>query len=220
MNSVLQSCQFVLETLKGIILRVRDGVRTNCHQPGDVSKAAAGRFLRAIRLIEAYLRRVLLTMALQLEPSLVDTSKEPGRPKEKRRTITAPLPRFVVLDDHYAPLDEDRLAALTAELGSRHTDSTPDKPVRIDSLCRRLERLAMIAQDPLTRARRLAFHLARYRPGPILAPDRNVQLPRAWGTEAGSTFDAMGYAILRDSKSRPPPLPPPKRHGPSIIVLG
>jgi len=82
-------------------------------------------------------------------------------------------------------------------------------------LLARLAALKKLVDAPEARARRLAFHLARRRPGPVLAP---VFAGRSRGqpftTETSAVFEALPTAIIAASRSRPPPLGPRPRAGP------
>ena len=68
MHPVLQSCHLLLRIVCGFIAGVRYSGCGNSQASDFVaSKAAAQRLVAGLRLAEAYLRRVLLIMALELE---------------------------------------------------------------------------------------------------------------------------------------------------------
>ena len=76
-------------------------------------------------------------------------------------------------------------------------------------LLARLFELCRLIEDPQARARRLAFHLARRRPGPLLAPDlATSRMPARFGTEISALYAGFASAIARLSQARPPPLGP------------
>jgi len=92
-------------------------------------------------------------------------------------------------------------------------------PVPTRALLERLARLRLIAEAPGPRARRLAFHMARTRPSVMLPPRHGVGVPNRWGVEASALYTAMGQGIVTASRSRPPPLPPPRVPRPIITLL-
>ena len=233
MDPVLQSCQFIIRIVRDLIAGVRYSGLTGGSQASSfvASKAAAQRLVAGLRLAEAYLRRVLLIMALELEPTLVDVPQPLGRPRNcvTKPKAVATRAVFKVFQNVCAipdgVLTKMRQGDFSGTL-ALHDHAQP-KPVFIGRLQARLDNLAKISGDPLPRARRLAFHLARKRPGPMFEPDRHVRpsnslgrLRRLWNTETSATFDAMGMDIRTKSRARPPPLPPRRRYGPSILVLG
>lgn len=227
MHPVLVSFRLYMRLVRDLISGVRARGRDVCAQSGaggcwpDAARRGAARLLAAgVRLAEACVRRLLLMMALELEPTLVDDPKPMRRPHGRRSLARGP--RFQVLPAPCGPMSSavwDRLAH-----GRRADGRRAPGPVHVGRLQQRLDLVAMIAADPLARARRLAFHLARRRPGLILAPDRHLRPPaalrRIWGAEVSASFSAMGFGILERSRSRPPPLPPPRRYGPSITIFG
>ena len=258
MNPVLQSCQLVLRLVCDLIAGVRLlGCTDGRSQASDFvhTKAATQRLKVALRLVEAYLRRVLLVMALALEPTLIDTPQKLARSKDgpsdgpsdgpnngpsdassactfagqlerKSRATGAPFQVFV----NVPALPEEILAKLRqGDFGApvAPQERAPLDPIFIGRFKTRLDTLAKIAADPLPHARRLAFYLARTRPGPMLEPDRHLRvssslgpLRKLWRTETSATFDAMGMQIRPKSRARPPPLPPHRRHPPPYLAVG
>jgi hypothetical protein len=221
MHPALKSALFVLQVLDGMILRVRASMGSGGVWPPMASRSLYRTFKRGLRLVEAYLRRVLLVMALRIEPTLVDRSKAVERRKERVRKWRARQPRFVVLDSRYRPLGNPELRRFdeVARLKREEPWRKAPKTVSMRGLYRRLDYLAKIAAAPMPRAQRLAFYLARRRHGPFVAPDAGLRLPGIYGTEASATFQMLGYLTWDESRKRPPPLPPPKRYGPSVTVL-
>jgi hypothetical protein len=73
MNPVLESSQFVLRLVRDFIACVHyaacgaGSLQASGFAP---SRAAAQRLVAGLRLAEAFLRRVLILMALELEPTL------------------------------------------------------------------------------------------------------------------------------------------------------
>jgi hypothetical protein len=222
MHPVLSSCRIFLQPLGDLIAGVRLLDGAGGMRPALAAKAVAARMAAGLRVIEAYLRRVLIVLALALEPTLVDIQKPLRRPHGRR--MKARSFHFVVLDSGACGLSEGWLEALEARRSHRHkAPLTGRTPVAMGHFYRRLDLLAAIAADPLARARRLAFRLALSRPGPILPPDRDMPPPRLlrrlWGTQTSTTFSLMGHEILARSRARPPEMTPIRRHGPSLLVL-
>ena len=246
MNPVLQSCQLVLRLVCDLIAGVRLlGCTNGRSQASDfvTTKAATQSLKAALRLVEAYLRRVLLVMALDLEPTLVDTPQTfprsndgpndspsactpAGQLERKSRATGAPFQVFVKVSD----LPEDVLTKMrqgdfNAQIAPENRK--PSDPIFIGQFKSRLDNLAKIAADPLPHARRLAFYLARTRPGPMFEPDRHLRvssslgpLRKLWRTETSAIFDAMGMQIRTKSRARPPPLPPHRRRPPPYLDAG
>jgi hypothetical protein len=218
MHPVLSSCRVFLTVLRDLIAGVR--AKAGVARPAFASQAVTRQVAAGLRLVEAYLRRVLIVMALEIEPSLVDAAAQDDsgplpRPDGRKRASSSA--GFRVLDDGRLPLRED----WHLEVRDWHRPTAASRaPMAMGRLYRRLDQLAAIAADPLRRARRLAFHLARCRPGLILAPDIEMRPPLTWRPEAALGFNALAHEIINRSRNRPPPLPPPRRHGPSVIVLG
>jgi hypothetical protein len=219
MQPVPKSSQWPLKLLLEMIARVPECFGALTPWPSVVSRRMARQFLRAVRDAEAFLRRLLLVLALEIEPTLVDTSKAVRRATKRVRKWRPRVARFVVLDERDRPDEPARLAALCAARPAPGVRRQPRGPVPMARLYRRLDRLTAIAADPMRRARRLAFWLARYRPDWILTTDPQLRLPGRYGTEITMTFDAIGYQLFEKSKRRPPPMGPPARWGPSITVL-
>jgi hypothetical protein len=222
MHPVLHSCQWFLRVLADLLDAVYPNAMTGAAAgtvwPAFASKAVAARFRRGLRIAEAYLRRVLLLMALEMEPMLVDPRTPLGRPKARR--WSAPSVRLTVLNERVGAVTPAVLEAFErAGEARRHRPLTGREPVKMAPLYRRLDFLRQVAQNPLGRARRLALNLARRRPGPILAPDLDLRLPQRWGTEVSMSFGLLRYKIIETSRSRPPPQPPLQRHWPTVRLL-
>jgi hypothetical protein len=233
MHPVLKSCDGLLRALVALIDMVRSGVGigggfgrgSDSIWPAFVSRAVAQRYRAALRVVEAYLRRLLLVMALELEHTVVDTRQPLKRGRNRNRKWHAPSLRLVVFNAGRYDLTDQARAAFEAaadrKLDSRHRlrPAPPPKPVRMAPLYRRLDWLAKIAAHPLPTASRLAFNLARRRIGFVLPPDPKFRLPQRYGTETSMLFDSMYYSIMEQTRKRPPPQPPPQRFGPSVTIF-
>jgi hypothetical protein len=211
MHPVITSCQLFLTVLRDLITHLR--------WTANAARSAtqARKFKQGLRLVEAYLRRVLIVMALELEPTLVEPQTPMKRPhgrKVKTKSIS-----FRIFDDGCTTAQLEAMEAVFAEQKWTQTKKAP-KPVVTSKLHHRLEYLAKIAANPLSRAKMLAMHLARSRHGVLLAPDIDLRPPQNWMRTASMSFTTLGYEITEKSRTRPPPLPPPRRYGPSVLVLG
>lgn len=214
MDPILVSCRLFLDGLRQLIdaVRGRDGLWPQC--PAFAPKAVALRLGAGVRLVEAYLRRVLLLLALEMEPGLRDVARPMARPHGRPGPVR--LQAFTVLDRGSIAFPDEGVSRVL-RTAARQTSSP--HPVALGRLYRRLDQLAAIAADPLGRARRLAFHLARSRPGPILAPDPALRPGLRWGTQTATTFNLMSHAIVTASRARPPPLAPRRTHWPTVTSL-
>jgi len=181
--------------------------------PDRVSRAAAARLRAGIAALESWLRRVLILMALQIEPDLV-----PPRPyaKTRRPRRLGPLrPRFRV----FLPGAPPDLAA-RERLRKAGRRAGPGGRVWTGPLLARLAALRALVEAPEARARRLAWHLARRRPGRLTPPAyRGPASGRLFGTETGALHDGLYQAICERSRARPPPLGPAARLGPRLRQL-
>ncbi|MEL6387759.1 MAG: hypothetical protein AAFR00_10435, partial [Pseudomonadota bacterium] len=84
----------------------------------------------------------------------------------------------------------------------------------------RLAALKALVDAPARRARRLAFYLARRRPGLLLAPVyRGPASGRVLGRDPAAVFEGMAAAITERSRARPPPLGPAPHPGPRLRWL-
>jgi hypothetical protein len=221
MHAVLISCRFLLATLGAMLDRVRARDDLYLHWPAFASQAVAKRLATGLRHVEAYLRRVLMVMALELEPTLVDVQRPVGR--SQRRNAKAKdkvAPHFCILPKELPPSYAVLQAFEKRKEGRVGQGIRNPQPVEMARLYERLDHLAAIVNDPLKRAQRLAFYLARNKEGPILARNQMLRLPGFWGTEVRATFDALAFDIITRSKKRPPPLPPPRRCCPSVTRFG
>jgi hypothetical protein len=204
-----------LQSASEHVLRLASRVlaRDNAHlQPLAFSPAAAARFKAGLRAIEAYLRRMILWLALQIEHDL------PGQGAPRAISARRAKPA--------------RNKNLSLKIFTRQTDvpdflhdrgcGRPERPktVLAEPYLARLKALTDLVNDPVARARRLAWHLARKRPGLMLAPDTfRAHVPSRYGTELSASYKALGKAIIDASRARPPPLGPPPRHPPRIRTL-
>lgn len=200
----------------GLVLRVLS--LDNMHlSPRSMTRAAAVRFRAGLRALEAYLRRLILCLALQLEHDLPRTNAErarlmPGQ-RPPRKTPRKPSFHFTIFTGQYDFPDA---------FGAEWVGQRAARPAQVPAapLLARLSALSDLAKSPMARARRLAWHMARHKAGLILAPDLyRGYVPRRYGTEVSATYDAMGHDIIARSRARPPPLGPVPRPPPRIRCL-
>ncbi|MEM7766351.1 MAG: hypothetical protein AAF253_02560 [Pseudomonadota bacterium] len=183
--------------------------------PTRLTQAAAARLRAGIAALESWLRRVLLLMALTLEPGLQPRAQP--WVKTHRPRLSPPHTTLRIFPRGDAP-SRDQFDRLHGRYAAREPFS--NGPVWAAPLLARLGALKALIDAPEARAKRLAFHLARRTPGCLQAPTyRGRTSGQRFGTEASTLFDAMGAAICERSRARPPPLGPAPRAGPRIRAL-
>jgi hypothetical protein len=203
--------------------RLADAVitRDNLHLRPDLArKSVAARFASGMRLLRAFLRRLVILIALDLEWGLVDTRRDMKRPHGRKSKPSSGFTLGGLDPDKVSPwLNGDGPKFKPRFLASFDDGRTTPVPVDMAKLYAQFAFLAGIAANPLAKAERLAFHLARARPGIIMAPEGPPRIAGRWGTEVSASFDAMWASIMTQSRNRPPPLPPPRNQWPMISVL-
>ena len=212
----LASFAFLIATVQSLAAAVN--TRDNLHiRPPVATKAVAARLASGMRVLRAFLRRLIILIALELEWSLVDTRGAMKRPHGRKSTSCSAKLSLKGLDaDKASPwLYGNGPQSKSADT---QTYSTPI-PIDMTKLYAQLDFLAGIAADPMAKAKRLAFHIARTQHGIIMAPEGPKRLAGRWGTTVRASFDAMAASIITQSRNRPPPLPPPRTHWPTITAL-
>jgi len=199
---------------QGAALHARVLSRDDAHlRPERVPRAVAARLRAGIAALESWLRRVLILMALSLEPGLKPAAG-PWIKTYRPRRLAGHRPGLRIFLRRSAP-DPGALAALPDRARVQQHG-----PVQAAPLLARLAALRALVDAPEARAQRLAFHIARRRPGRLVAPPDRAAFPRRlFGTEAGALHDAMAQAICEHSRARPPPLGPAPCAGPRIRSL-
>ena len=190
------------------------GVSELFGRPACVRKAVAARLRKGVRALEAFLRRILMLMALDIEPDLVAELQVENLARAKERAVRArkaflrifPTPNGAQTFDF-----KQRFGAPCASELAPHAAALPPVTVPIGHWLRQLDYLQTIITDPVAKAKRLAFSLARRHHGLLMAPDQHRRVMRGFGTEPNAIFAAMAFQIMQKSRSRPPPLPPPRR---------
>ncbi|MEM7768684.1 MAG: hypothetical protein AAF253_14560 [Pseudomonadota bacterium] len=177
--------------------------------PWRLSRAAAARLRAGIAALESWLRRVLLLLALELEPTLTPR-QTPYNPVHRPCTVPRRASRLRVFPAD-AATDPHRFDALRR----RGRPWSNGRPVHAAPLLSRLARLKALVDAPQARARRLAFHIARRRPGPLFVPAyHGPPSGRTFGPEISAVHAGLAAAIVERSRARPPPLGPALRLGP------
>jgi hypothetical protein len=194
------------------------GVRDELYlRPAFARKAVAARMVTGLRLLRAFLRRLVILIALDLEWGLVDTRGPMKRPHGRKAKPS--VYRFTLkgLD---APKPSPWLNGGGPQFAPRPIKAFgPNVLVQMDKLYGELNFLSGIAADPFAKAKRLAFHFARTYEGIMMAPAGPPRIGGRWGTEVSAFFSAMAASIMEKSRNRPPPLPPPRTHWPTIMVV-
>jgi hypothetical protein len=196
-----------------------------CHdelitRPLFVRKAVARRLRAGIRALTAFLRRILILMALEIEHDLVAKVQAENLARAKARMPLTKKPFLLIYPKSDRPQDFDFRPTFGASVGSdlpSFNASSLPVTVPIGRWLAQLDHLHRIALDPFAKARRLAFSLARRRHGILMAPPEHPRIMQRHGREATAIYDAMGAQIIHKSRSRPPPLPPPWR-GPKPMI--
>jgi hypothetical protein len=212
----LASFAFLITTVQSLVAAVT--TRDNLHiRPRLARKSVAARLVSGMRLLRAFLRRLIILIALEMEWSLVDMRGEMKRPHG--RTATSSSMKFSL-----TCFDADKVSPWLNGDGPSFTSAKQQAPttpvaVNMNKLYGQLDFLSKIAANPIAKAKRLAFHLARKRHGVIMAPQGPKRIAGRWGTQVSASFDAMAASIITQSRNRPPPLPPPRNQWPTITAL-
>jgi hypothetical protein len=216
----LASFAFLINTAQSLVAAVT--TRDSLHlRPALARQAVAARLRSGMIVLRAFLRRLIILIALELEWGLVDTRGPMKRPHGRRKSKSSAGFSLRGLDTQGASPwlnadGPDFKPVVKTDDGHRNYT-----PVEIDmaKLYAQLDYLAGIAANPLAKAKRLAFHLARNYQGIIIAPQGPKRIAGRWGTEVRASFDAIAGAIMTQSRNRPPPLPPPRTHWPTITAF-
>ena len=211
----LAAFTFLIATVASLVAAVN--TRDNLHfRPAWACKAVAARLGSGLAVLRAFLRRLIILIALDMEWGLVDTRGEMKRPHGRKSTSTS-TPSLQGLDAAKArPWLKSDGPQLKTDKGQALST-----PVQIDmaKLYAQLDFLAGIAANPIAKAKRLAFHLARTHQGIIMAPEGPTRIAGRWGTQVRASYDSMAASIITQSRNRPPPLKPLRTHWPTITAF-
>ena len=212
----LAAFTFLIATVQSLVAEVT--TRDKLHlRPPVAYKSVAARLASGLRVLRAFLRRLIILIALDMEWGLVDTRGEMKRPHGRKSTSSSSGFSLKGLDARKATpwLNSDGPQFKADDTQGHNT------PVQIDmaKLYAQLDFLAGIAANPIAKSKRLAFHLARTQQGIIMAPEGPQRIAGRWGTQVRASFDAMAASIITQSRNRPPPLMPLRTHWPTITVF-
>jgi hypothetical protein len=189
-------------------------------RPEIARKSVAARLVSGLIVLKTFLRRLIILIALDLEWGLVDKRGEMKRP-HKRKSKPSEGFSLPLLDcTKVSPWIKAVPPNFKPRVKSQNEYRTnPAVFVDMARLYAYFTFLSKIADNPFPKAKRLAFHLARNRPGYILAREGPQRIAGRWGTEIRAYYDTMPALIVDKSRNRPPPLPPPRNHWPMITAL-
>ena len=221
----MSSFAFLTGTAQALLAQViyRDRL---ADRPQQLRAAVIGRLASGVRLLASFVRRLLVLMALSMEHDLldkIDPAAMPPRPDGKVRAMKkANRVDFRILEPpltHIETVPEAIDPFNRADWRAQVPSFTQRPPPTPQKLYRLLDLLATMVADPESRARRLAWWLARTRRGPLLPPAGPHRIAGHWGTEVRASHEAMANAITLASRERPPPLAPPRRRLPTVTRI-
>jgi hypothetical protein len=180
-------------------------------RPEFARQAIAARMKTGLIVLKTFVRRLIILIALELEWSLVEARGEMKRP-HKTKSLASHQFHLPTLDcSRVSPWIKEVPPNFKPRVKSKREDGTnPAVYVGMARLYAHLEFLAKIAENPFPKAKRLAFHLARRQPGLILTLEGPKRIAGRWGTEIRTYYDWLPTLIIEKSRTRPPPLPPPR----------
>ena len=181
--------------------------------PSAISLAAAARLRRGLRAMHAYVRRVLILLALEIEHNLtLDNSERPRRMgPRKPRVKTTSIPIF----SRDGPQSD--FLCREGDFKRKKGDFKTGNPA---PLLDRWRALKDLLESPDKRARRLAIIMARRKEGMLLPPDAGgIAIRNRDGTEFSTLYRFMHQDIMENSRARPPPIGPRPRPPPRIRML-
>jgi hypothetical protein len=217
LRAMNRSIAFTLLITTAQSLAMAVNARDNLHaRPPLARKSVAARLVSGLVVLRAFLRRLIILIALDMEWALVDKRGAMKRPHGRKSTSSAHLA--------LQGLDAEKPSPwLNGDGPQFHRDDRQmlQAAMYVDmaKLYAQLSYLAGIAANPIAKAKRLAFHLARTRAGIIMAPQGPRRIAGRWGAQVSTSYEAMAASIITISRIRPPPLPPPRKRGPSITLL-
>ena len=179
-------------------------------RPAGLTRAAARRFRTGLKYLAAYLRRLILLLALQMEHCLAERAPVPIREK---RSKWPSIRGFRVLDTN-----ENWPGEIENDGGRLVCPLRTGALVPSASLFSELDTMLALLKAPEARAKRLAWHLAR-RVRFAGVPAFGAVLRLRLATEAQVIFAAMARVIQTAGGARPPSLGPAPRPPPRIRGL-
>jgi hypothetical protein len=147
-------------------------------RPSWARQAVAVRLKQGLALVRAYLRRLIILLALELEWNLVDTRGPMKRPHGRKATSPSG-PNLTCLDNgHISPWEKGvKVTFKDKPKPALENRRRPGAPVyvQMNKLYAQLNYLAKLVTNPMPKAQRLAFHLRRSRP--YIRPDHATPRP-------------------------------------------
>jgi hypothetical protein len=207
---------FLITTAQSLVAAVT--TRDNLHlRPALARKSVAARLRSGMILLRAFLRRLIILMALEMEWGLVDTRGPMKRPHGRKSKASSP--KFTLQG-----LDAQGVSPWLNAVGPKFKiidkqERNPRVEIDMAKLYAQLDYLSKLAANPIAKAKRLAFHLARTHEGIIMAPSGPKRIAGRWGTQVSASYDGIAESIMMKSRNRPPPLPPPRNYWPTITAL-
>jgi hypothetical protein len=209
MNPTTSNFAMIIATAQSLVAMVN--TRDSLHlRPEFARKSIAARLVSGLIVLRTFLRRLIILIALDLEWGLVDARGEMKRP-HKRKSKPSSAFHFPTLDCSKVSPWIKAVPNFKPRAKSQNEEGTnPAVYVDMAKLYAQLAFLTKIAENPYPKAKRLAFHLARNQPGPILTLEGPKRIAGRWGTEVRAYYDWLPTLIVEKSRTRPPPLPPPR----------
>jgi hypothetical protein len=216
----LASFAFLIATVQSLVAAVT--TRDSLHlRPALARQAVAARLRSGMIVLRAFLRRLIILIALELEWGLVDARGPMKRPHGCKSKPSSPGCSLAGLNTQGASPWLNAAGPDFKPVVKNNDSRGYNTPVMIDmaKLYAQLDYLAGLAANPLAKAKRLAFHLARNYEGFIMAPGGPKRIAGRWGTEVSASYNAIAWSIITKSRNRPPPLQPPRTHWPTITAF-
>jgi hypothetical protein len=196
-------------------------VRDNLHlRPALARQSVAMRLVSGMAVLRAFLRRLVILMALEFEWTIVDKRGEMKRPHGRK--MQPKSTKLSLKGRETFRADPYHLAhGFEAKPRVNKPQDWQYGPVEIDmtKLYAQLDFLTSIAKNPAPHASRMAFRLARTYEGIIMAPRGVKRIAGYWGTQVSAFYDVMAHNIITNSRNRPPNIKPRRTHWPTVTVI-
>ncbi len=177
--------------------------------PASLSRHIAAKARAQLKGLEAFIRRLLLWMALALEHDITPDMRE-AAPRQNAADKKHAAHTFALFEPQSARADLPEFS---------HFSRPPARPLPAAPILARIKSLQSILEAPDAYARRMAFLLARQR------EDQYVVLPgiglsvRTQSAQLAALFQALGEPVFNACLARPPRVGPRPRPPPRIRQL-
>jgi hypothetical protein len=180
--------------------------RTGVHlSPVVLRQRIAAKARAHLKSLEAFMRRLLLLMALRIEHEIT--------PDMSEATARSNAPKMARQNASFSLFESQRASAPPPDFSNFAYGFS--RPILAAPIIARIKNLQAILEAPNAYARRMAFRLARQR------EDQHTVLPgigqslRALGTEISALFNALAEPVFnaclaRPARVGPRPRPPPR----------